>query len=319
MKEILVSWSTAYDTYCLYDGSFNDHFYHWNLDMWLNMSVLAKNMDKYCGGTGANIAYNLALLWEHSVLLSSIWNDFNYAWIIPEKINLKYIHKSKKIPTAHSTIFADIWDNRMTMFYSWAMVEASESKVSFISEKIGLAIVSANHIPTMLEHAREIKALNIPLIIDPAQQISQMTHDDLRELIDLADYLIVNQYELADLQSIWWFLEEDLQEKLSAYIVTYGTEGSQLHEWKSLIHIPAILSDDFYDSTGAWDAYRAWVLKSIIEWYSLEEWCKLGSLLASHCVVAPWSQQHHFSLWVLAEEMKEHFEIEMDLYNKRPY
>ncbi|NDK09632.1 carbohydrate kinase family protein [Candidatus Gracilibacteria bacterium] len=319
MKEILVSGSTAFDTYCLYDGLFESHFQNGDIKSGLNMSLLAKSMEKYHGGTGANICYNLALLGEHSVLLSSVGEDFKYSDVITEKINLNYIHKTKKELTAHSIIFADSDDNRMSLFNAGAMSEASESKISFIKEKIAFGVVSANHIPTMLEHAREIKSLGLDLYVDPAQQISQMSHDELRELIDLADYLIVNQYELLDLQSIGGYLDEDLEEKLTAYIVTYGTQGSQLHQGNSLIHIPAILTDDFYDSTGAGDAYRAGVFKAIVEGYTLLEGCQLGSLLASHCVVAPGSQQHHFSLGVLGEEMKDKFSVEMDLYKKRPY
>jgi adenosine kinase len=82
------------------------------------------------------------------------------------------------------------------------MKEASASKISFIQEDIALAIVSANHIPTMLEHARALHHKDIRFFIDPAQQISQMTHDEIRELIDLADYLIVNHHEFRELQAL---------------------------------------------------------------------------------------------------------------------
>ena len=90
----------------------------------------------------------------------------------------------------------------MTFFHPGAMQEASASKISYIQEDIAIAIISANHIPTMLEHARELKAKNIPFFADPAQQITQMSHDELREFIHLADYLILNHHELADLKSI---------------------------------------------------------------------------------------------------------------------
>jgi hypothetical protein len=37
----------------------------------------------------------------------------------------------------------------------------------------------------MLQHAREINESELKLIIDPAQQISQMSQQELRELIHL--------------------------------------------------------------------------------------------------------------------------------------
>lgn len=169
------------------------------------------------------------------------------------------------LPNANSFIFSDDKDHRITLFHAGVSKEASASKVSFVQEEIGIAIVSANHILTMLEHARELKARNIPFFIDPAQQITQMTHDELRELIHLADYLILNHHELRDLQSISGFTEEDLIEKLSVVIVTYGDQGSQLLELGSMIHIPAIPVEHIEDTTGAGDAYRAGVLKARME------------------------------------------------------
>ena len=104
------------------------------------------------------------------------------------------------------------------------MSESSHSKISFVSESIGLALVSANHIPTMLEHARELHARAIPFFADPAQQIFQMNHDETREFINLADYLIVNHYELQELQTKGAFTIEDLTERLKIIIVTYGAQ-----------------------------------------------------------------------------------------------
>jgi adenosine kinase len=98
-------------------------------------------------------------------------------------------------------ILSDNQDNRITVFHPGAMKHAASSKVSFVQEPIALAIVSANDISTMLEHARDIKQKDIKLIVDPAQQISQMSKQQLRECLHLGDILIVNHHEYAQLQS----------------------------------------------------------------------------------------------------------------------
>jgi sugar/nucleoside kinase (ribokinase family) len=63
----------------------------------------------------------------------------------------------------------------------------------------------------MLQHAREIKEKGLKLIIDPAQQISQMTKLEIRECVHLGDILIVNHNEYADLQSKSTLTEQDLK------------------------------------------------------------------------------------------------------------
>jgi len=313
MKEILVSGSTAIDTILHFDGRFKDQ-----IDGWLNMSVLSESCDKNNGGTGANITYNLALLGENPVLLSSIGSDFSYDEHI-SKAQLWYIHREQWIHTASSVIISDSDDNRMTFFHPWAMKYASGSKVSYVSEDIGIAIISANHIPTMLEHARELKAEWVPICLDPSQQISAMSSGELQELLSYGNYLIVNHKEFQELQKISSKTESELIEQMEKIIVTYGAQGSHLYSDGEMYNFPAINVEDFDDTTGAWDAYRAWVLKALIDGHGWKLWCQLGTLLASYCILAPWSQHHHFSLGTVMEDMKHHFDVEVDLYNRRKY
>lgn len=319
MKQILVSWSAAYDNLLHFDGNFKEQFASWSLENTINMSVLCDSFEKNHWGTGANIAYNLALLWECPILLSSIWDDYIFSDVIREKVNLNYIHKEQFEHSSSSMILSDNQDNRITVFHPWAMKHAARSKISYVEEKIWIAIVSANDISTMLEHARDLKQKSVKIFIDPAQQISQMSWDQLRELVDLWDYLIVNHYEFADLQSRWSMSEEDLQNQLEIIIVTYGEQGSHIFSWGEMINIPAISVSEIDDTTWAGDAYRAGVLFSMIEGRDIKTACQLWTVLASYSVIAPGSQQHHFSLWGVMEDMKHHFSVEIDLYQKRKY
>jgi len=272
MKQILVSGSTAYDTLLHFDGSFVEQ-----TDAWLNMSVMSSSYDKNAWGTGANIVYNLSLLWENPILLSSVWYDHEFEDVISSKANLKYLHKDRITHTANSVIVSDNLDNRMTFFHPWAMIKGGESKVSYVEEEIAIAIVSANDVGAMLEHARELKKQNIEIFIDP------------------------------------------IIESLDKVIVTYGAEWSHLFTDGEMYNFPAIAVEDFDDTTWAWDAYRAGLLKALIDWHGWKIWCQLGTILASYCILAPWSQHHHFSLWNVMEDLKSHYWVEIDLYERRKY
>jgi adenosine kinase len=89
--------------------------------------------------------------------------------------------------------------------------------------------------------------------------------------------------------------------------------------WDDMIHIPAIEVDEIDDTTGAGDAYRGWLLYWITEWLELKTSCQLWTVLASYSVIAPGAQQHHFSFWGVMEDMKSHFWVDIDLYEKRKY
>ena len=318
MKQILVSGSSAYDILMHFDWSFKKQFSE-NIDSSINMSVVSPVFHKNHWGTWANICYNLALLGENAILLSSIWEDFTFSDIIKDKINLKYIHKEPFSPSSHSVIISDESDNRITVFHSWAMENASASKFNYIEENIWTSIISANNITTMIEHAKASKSQWIFTVLDPAQQISQMTEEQLRIFLSYWDLLIANHYEYSDIQKKIQKTWNDILQDFEYIIVTYWDQGSQLISKDETIHIPAVSIWDIEDTTWAGDAYRAWLLYSIIEWLDIKTWCQLWSVLASYCILTSGSQQHHFSFWWVTTDMKERFGIDIDFHNKRKY
>jgi len=315
MKQILVSWSSAYDNILHFDESFSGME---KSDI-LNMSVVSSKFDKNHWWTWANIAYNLALLWENAVLLSSIWDDYDFSPVIQEKINLSYVHRQDMCHSANSVIISDSDNNKMTVFHPWAMQFASKSKLDYVQEKCSAAIVSANNIQTMIEHAKWLHGMSIPFFVDPAQQISQMNPDELEELLSYGTYLIANEHEFLEILQKTWKTNSELLEMYEIVVISMWEEWLELYINGRQSNIPAIKIDDYDDTTWAWDALRAGILYGITEWWDINTSCQLGTILASYCILAPGSQQHHFSLWGVMEDMKTHFWVEIDLFSKRKY
>ncbi len=316
MKHILVSGSCAYDTLLHFEWSLKKEFESHDISSALNMSLLSSTFEKNHGGTWANIAYNLGLLWEFPILLTSIGDDYIFSDSIKKKVNLNYVHKQLYCHSANSIIISDSDDNRFTVFHPWAMKYAGESKLSFVKESIAFAIVSANDIFTMLSHAKQLQSWNVKLILDPAQQISQMNQDQLREFLSYGDILIVNHYEYKDLQARSSMSEENLISSFETLIVTYGAEWSQIFHNGEIIHIPVISVPDIVDTTGCWDAYRAAFIFGMKLWFEMKLCAQLWTLLASYSIISPGSQQHHFSLGSIMEDMKINFDVEIDLYKQ---
>ena len=63
--------SVAFDTIMVFGGRFGDHILPDKTHL-INVSFLVQQLDRRRGGTGANIAYTLALLGEQPLLCAAV-------------------------------------------------------------------------------------------------------------------------------------------------------------------------------------------------------------------------------------------------------
>jgi len=78
----------------------------------------------------------------------------------------------------------------------------------------------------MIEHIQVLgkREKNCILFADPAQQVSQMTKNELEDFLLPAHYLIANQYEYQEILEKLSIHQNDLEKQFIAIIVTYGSE-----------------------------------------------------------------------------------------------
>ncbi len=314
MGQILVSGSSAYDYNLRYDGEFREQFGQWDITQWLNMSLLVPELDKTLWWTGLSICYNLALLSENPILITATWGDMIFDGIIQEKVNLDYVHRENMLLSPSAYIISDTEGNQMSFFHPWAMEVGEKSKIQYVREHIDYAIVSPDKKQAMIEHVHDLFDKSAKVFLDPGQQITEFSAEEILPLFDLTAYLIVNQYEYRELMQKIGLDEDELKLKFNKIIVTYGAEWSQLIDTQETLHIPAILVEDAVDTTGAWDAYRAGLLKWLSLKYDWKTSAQIGTILASYCVQHHGAQNHFFNLWVVMEDMKTHFWKNVDLY-----
>lgn len=317
MKKILVTGSTAFDTLMHYNGSFSESFPNGDIQAGLNMSLLLDKLEKFHGGTGLNICYNLALTGEDPILLTSVGHDFSFDGIVEEKVILDYVHREMGYSTANGFTVRDNEQNAMTFFHAGAMNKAELAKVFMVREEIEFAIVSADKKEAMIEHIVELSRRDIPIFFDPAQQITVFEKEELLPLLDMCHYLFVNQFEFVELKKKLSYDDEMMMEKFDKIIVTYGAEGSQLLEQGAIYHIPAVKTDEYVDDTGAGDALRAWVLRGLKTGLNWKTSLQIGTIMARYCVENHGSQNHFFNLWVIMADMEEYFGVKVDLYERK--
>ncbi|MBU1202478.1 carbohydrate kinase family protein [Patescibacteria group bacterium] len=306
-KKILVSGSIVYDRIMDFPGYFKDHILPDQTHI-LNVSFTLSSTKESFGGTGGNIAYNLALLRQPVVLLGVVGHDFSpyQQWLQKNKIDISYIRKSKDEATASAYIMTDRSDNQISGFYPGPM-DIDYCNVVKKIKNVGLAIISPDFKPRMIEYARLYQEMDIPYIFDPGQQITSFTASEIKSMIKGADILVGNDYEIKLILNRLSLESEKLEKMLRVLIVTKGAKGSEIYTEGRKLIIPPVKVKNIVDPTGAGDAYRAGFIKGLSSNSGLVKAGQLGSLIASYAVEYHGTQAHKFSLKEFVNKYKINF------------
>ena len=303
----LVTGSMAYDTIMVFPDRFRNHLLADQLHI-LNVCFLTPEMRREFGGTAGNIAYNLKLLGEEPLLMATVGED-----IAPYLARLRELgigtELLKRIPgqfTAQAFITTDMDDNQITAFHPGAMNYSHENEVR-PELGAGLAIIGPDGKDGMLEHSRQCAAHGIPFLFDPGQGLPMFSREELLEMVRLATYLAVNDYEGKLLEEKTGRSLVSLATELKALIATLGAEGSVIHAGGKQIEIPAVTADDVVDPTGCGDAYRAGLLYGITKGWDWEMTGRLASVMGSIKIAERGPQNHKPSRADIGERYRRAF------------
>lgn len=306
-KKVLVSGSIVYDRIMDFSGLFQDHILPHQTHI-LNVSFTLQKTSESFGGTAGNIAYNLSLLKEPTVLLGLVGNDFGRysSWLNKNKIDFSYVKQFKDCPTASAYIMTDQADNQISGFYPGPTDVNYCSLVKKIS-KPSLAIISPDFKPRMIEYVRLYKELGIDYIFDPGQQITSFTTPELRRLIKGAKVLIGNDYEIKLILDKLSMSPQKLEKLVDILVVTKGAKGSEIYSKDGKIVITPTKVKSVVDPTGAGDAYRAGFIKGLVSGASLEKSGQLASTIAAYAVECRGTQVHKFNLKEFTNRYKKNY------------
>lgn len=306
MWKILVSGSTAYDFIMDYNDKFTNHISSENIHK-LSVCFVIDKLKKERWWTWLNIAYNLALLWEKSILMSSIWLDYEFSDFQKQNINLDYIYTCSELLSASAYITNDISESQITAFYPWAMIKADLVSIQNIKEELNYAIISPNKKEAMLNQIKELSERWVKTFFDPGQAIFGMDEYDLKQAMKYSNYLIVNDFEFDLFKSKTWFEKSEIISSFEKVIITLWSKWSVILDSVWELFIKPVENANVIDPTWAWDAYRAWLLKWLNFWYNWEKSANIWSLLASISVWHYGWQNHFISKTDFENRFKEEF------------
>ena len=308
---IVVTGSIAYDYIMSFPGYFKDHVLADKAASSINLSFLVDRMVRRRGGVASNIAYTLALLEEHPVLMGSVGQDFNEyrAWLDAHGVDTSAVRQYDDLFTASYFCNTDLAHNQIASFYNGAMARSAELSLHDLSMRpVDMAVISPNDPAAMKRYVRECKEMGIAYLYDVSWQIVRLTGDELREGIDGCRVLVVNEYEFEMIRNRTGWDVPDILTHAEALIVTQGERGSVVYARDGQIHVPAVKPQREIDPIGVGDGYRAGLLKGLALGLDWKSSARIGGLAATYVLENDGPQSHAFTLSEFVERFRSSFD-----------
>ena len=295
-----VTGSIATDHLMTFPGRFADSLVVEQLDK-ISLSFLVEDLEVRRGGVGANIAFGMACLGQHPVLVGAVGEDFvDYrSWLERHGVDCHSVHVSQTRHTARFVCTTDADHAQIASFYAGAMREARELELGPVADRVGgldLVVVGPNDPEAMLRHTQECRSRGIPFAADPSQQLAWMDGEPIRELIDGAAYLFSNAYESALIEKKTGWSDAGISARVRTRVITHGRDGVHVvtaGEEPVTVHVAREVSK--LDPTGVGDAFRAGYLTGVACGLPAQRCAELGSMLATYVIETVGTQEYELT------------------------
>jgi adenosine kinase len=293
---IVCTGSIAFDYLMSFPGYFKDHILLDHLEK-ISLSFLVDSMVRQRGGTGANIAYTLALLGGKPLLMGTAGEDFpEYRqWLESKGVNTSAVRQITGKYTASFFANTDLANAQISSFYTGAMADAGQLSLYDLSPKPNLVVISPNDPGAMRRMTIECQELGINYLYDPSQQVVRMAHEDIRRGVEGALYLFVNEYEFELVQKHTGMTKDEILTRVPFTVVTCGEAGARIYTQGQEISIPSVQPKQIADPTGVGDAFRGGFLTGYNLNLDLETCGKMGALAATYCLEQRGTQNHSYT------------------------
>ncbi len=295
---IAITGSIATDHLMTFRGRFADSLVVEQLDK-ISLSFLVDELQVRRGGVAANIAFGMANLGQHPVLVGAVGEDFaDYrSWLERHGVDCESVHVSDSQHTARFVCTTDDDMAQIATFYAGAMSEARQIELGPVADRVGgldLVLVGANDPEAMLRHTDECRSRGLPFAADPSQQLAFADGATIRKLIDGATYLLTNEYEAALTEQKTGWTAEEVSERVGIRVMTRGKDGVLItQKGEEPIEVQVAREVTRADPTGVGDAFRAGFLTGVASDLGLRHAAELGSMLATYVIETVGTQEYH--------------------------
>lgn len=311
--QLVICGSVAIDRIMNFSGRYRDLIKPDMLHA-ISVSTLLDKMEDTRGGIGANIAANLAVLGDSSILVAAVGNDAKAYMqdLADQGVDVTHLHYSDR-PTASFNVITDSEDSQVGGFFQGAMGDSDSLTLEPFKDQDVTVMVAPNNPAAMNRQVKQAHDFHLRLFYDPGQQVSD-NRTDLAAGVDAAEVLFVNDYEMGLLHHRINSTPEQIKQRVPLVVTTLGRDGSVIEGTNTAepIKVGIAQPDTIADPTGAGDAYRAGFLYGYLRKWELRQCGQLGATLASFIVerrgTQPW-----FDKTAVSQRYKENFNEEIQL------
>ncbi len=278
----LICGSLAYDNIMTFQGRFGDHILSDQVHM-LNISFLVSTMRRNFGGCAGNIAYALKLLGGDAKIMATLGEADAQLYLdhfATLGLSTEYV---RVLPDQHSAqcfITTDLANNQITAFHPGAMMDSHLNHADE-ARGVSLGIVAPDGAQGMREHAEGFAKAGVPFVFDPGQGLPILEGVELCRMIELATYVVVNNYETKLLSKKTGWSTEDIKSRVDVLIVTRGEHGAHIYHEDGMLDVPVVQARQVVDPTGCGDAFRGGLLYGIENKLGWEKTGRLASLMGA--------------------------------------
>ena len=263
----------------------------------VSLSFLVDDLQIRRGGVAANICFGMGVLGGNPLLVAAVGSDFaEYKkWLETHGVNCEHVHVSKTAHTARFMCTTDQEQNQIASFYPGAMSESGELELTEIAKKVdglGLVLIGADDPAAMRKHTLACKALGVPFVADPSQQLPRLDGPQTIDVIDGATYLFNNEYEATLIEQRTGWAPDEVLQHVGVRITTLGKNGAHITSRDGLdITVPVAQEKVIKDPTGVGDAFRAGFLMGLGWGLELQRCAEVGSLRATYVIETVGTQE----------------------------
>ena len=311
---IVFSGSIAYDYLMTFPGYFKDFIHPEKMES-LSLSFLVDSLSRHYGGIAPNIAYNYALLGGRPTVLGTAGDDFDdyRRWLDSRGVDTSAIKQITGVKTASFFANTDQANLQIASFFAGAMAHADEVKVADLPFKPDLVVISPDDPTAMRNRIRECVAAAIPYLYDPSQQLARVSEADIRDGVEGAKMIVVNDYEAHLIENRTGLTEADMVLGDKALVVTRGKDGATIYAGGHRYDIPVFPEVHIIDPTGTGDAFRGGFLRGLALGLNWELSGKMGALSATYCLEHKGTQNHSYTVREYVERFRGMFDDEGEL------
>jgi len=283
-----------------FPGRFSDSLVADKIDK-VSLSFLVEELQIRRGGVAPNIAFGMGCLGLSPVLVGSVGPDFaDYeSWLQRHGVDTRGVHVSDAHHTARFVCTTDVEQNQIASFYPGAMSEARNIELKPIVEQAGgadVVLIGANDPMAMQRHTDECRFRGYPFAADPSQQLARMEGDEIKPLIEGAQYLFTNEYEAALIEQKTGWSADDLAAMVQVRVITMGPDGARIERrGQAPVQVSVPEEERKADPTGVGDAFRAGYLAGQAWGLSDERSAQVGSLVATYVIETVGTQEYELA------------------------